>query len=614
MTVLPNAPMDSATGLPVPTIAVATNSGVSVIKDDGNVYDITYTSFEYTKKTHFTPDNKIAVHTDTNSQTGSRFYRIYEIPSADLNAGTYNTHTDALRSYGGDSVLYGYDLRYYWNGPGNWYAPHTIYGKDGPVFGEDNRDRNGISIISENISSPSNGLVCGISTDCNTGWMHGDIKGAFLSNTNDTNLSGGNKVTNGDSWSGAQSSQSSTAPTGWTGGNGATWKTETGNGANGTYIRLYNENNGGAGPNSYMYQAITTVAGKKYKISLTQIHHATISVYFYAGTTAGGNQLLSRSFNSSSGNTPRYLNDTFTATGTTTYITLGIISGTHNYGVGWDDVLVTEVDEDRSASDNPLQAYGTITKSAVATGADLVAYSTGSNGTYLEQPYNSGLDYGTGDMYYSMWVYANSSDTFSGDTYIFERSSVSDTNNRRIEARMTTSTRLEVYANGQTLDNNVHVPADAWYKLDILRRSGEAFVYINGEYRSSTTGGAATGSLTDTSAKLVIGNRAYFADRNSAFPSNSKIALFRTGASAPSAAQVKKMYEDEKMLFQENAKAILYGSSDVITALAYDEDTELLHVGTSAGRSDFQGLRRINNTTTAVTTAISASDELIAEQ
>ena len=37
MTVLPNAPIDSATQLPIPTIAVATNGGVSVIKDDGSV-------------------------------------------------------------------------------------------------------------------------------------------------------------------------------------------------------------------------------------------------------------------------------------------------------------------------------------------------------------------------------------------------------------------------------------------------------------------------------------------------------------------------------------------------------------------------------------------------
>ena len=44
MTVLPNAPIDDETGLPVPTIAVATDAGVSVIKDDGTVVDIRRTS------------------------------------------------------------------------------------------------------------------------------------------------------------------------------------------------------------------------------------------------------------------------------------------------------------------------------------------------------------------------------------------------------------------------------------------------------------------------------------------------------------------------------------------------------------------------------------------
>ena len=73
------------------------------------------------------------------------------------------------------------------------------------------------------------------------------------------------------------------------------------------------------------------------------------------------------------------------------------------------------------------------------------------------------------------------------------------------------------------------------------------------------------------------------------------------------------MYNDEKYLFQENAKATLYGSSDAVTALAYDDDTELLHAGTSAGRSVFQGLRRIDNTTDAVGAAISASNGMVAE-
>ena len=95
---------------------------------------------------------------------------------------------------------------------------------------------------------------------------------------------------------------------------------------------------------------------------------------------------------------------------------------------------------------------------------------------------------------------------------------------------------------------------------------------------------------------------------------NPYFALMRISGTPPTDAQVKKMYEDERALFVENAKATLYGTSDAITALGYDQDTKLLHVGTSSGRSVFQGLRRIDNTTTAVTTSISAANGLVAEQ
>lgn len=44
ITVLPNAPIDSATGLPVPTIAIATDGGVSLIRDDRSVFDYVGTS------------------------------------------------------------------------------------------------------------------------------------------------------------------------------------------------------------------------------------------------------------------------------------------------------------------------------------------------------------------------------------------------------------------------------------------------------------------------------------------------------------------------------------------------------------------------------------------
>ena len=135
-------------------------------------------------------------------------------------------------------------------------------------------------------------------------------------------------------------------------------------------------------------------------------------------------------------------------------------------------------------------------------------------------------------------------------------------------------------------------------------------VYVNGVLNKS---GSLNYDIDDTSNGLNIGCRntsgsyAHAADA-------TKLSLVRISKSAPSAEQIKKIYEDEKMLFQENAKCTLYGSSNAVTALAYDEVTRRLHAGTSGGRSDFQGLRRINNTTTAVTTAISAHDGFIVEQ
>ena len=75
-------------------------------------------------------------------------------------------------------------------------------------------------------------------------------------------------------------------------------------------------------------------------------------------------------------------------------------------------------EEDRSVNNKGLAVYGTITKSAVATGAELVSYSGWSSSNYLIQPYNSDLDFGTGDWCYMFWY--NPNDAESGDV-IFSR-------------------------------------------------------------------------------------------------------------------------------------------------------------------------------------------------
>jgi hypothetical protein len=153
------------------------------------------------------------------------------------------------------------------------------------------------------------------------------------------------------------------------------------------------------------------------------------------------------------------------------------------------------------------------------------------------------------------------------------------------------------------------IASGKWTCMTITKTGGKINFYTNGKLSSTTAGTCATPS---NPYSLEILRWSYATGYN--YASNSEFALFRTSNTIPSAEQIKKMYDDEKFLFQESAKATLYGSSDAVTALAYDDDTELLHVGTSAGRSDFQGLRRINNTTDAVGTAISASNGFIVEE
>ena len=142
----------------------------------------------------------------------------------------------------------------------------------------------------------------------------------------------------------------------------------------------------------------------------------------------------------------------------------------------------------------------------------------------------------------------------------------------------------------------------------MVRSSGVMYFYLNGVLDGSQVN---TRNLTpSTSAKKTFRLGVSW---NGQKPLPGLIALFRISATAPTAEQIAKMYNDEKHLFQENAKATLYGTSDAVTALAYDDGTELLHAGTSAGRSVFQGLRRVENTTDAVGSAISASNGLVAE-
>ena len=146
----------------------------------------------------------------------------------------------------------------------------------------------------------------------------------------------------------------------------------------------------------------------------------------------------------------------------------------------------------------------------------------------------------------------------------------------------------------------------AWNQVVCGRNNGVFYIYINGKL--AQTGDNNSFNISDRI--LMIGRGAGLNE----FVPDTKLALVRISKTGPTVEQIKKSYNDEKMLFQENAKATLYGTSDSVKAVAIDDDTGLLHVGTSAGRSVFQGLRLIDNTTTAVAKYIKASNGMVAEE
>jgi hypothetical protein len=321
------------------------------------------------------------------------------------------------------------------------------------------------------------------------------------------------------------------------------------------------------------------------------------------GTAENGTQSLN-ALNRPAGS----LVSTFVATGTTTYVTWeGFNAAGSETQI--DNISVRLADPDRSVNGNGLAVHGSITKAAVATGADVVAYSGFSSSNYLEQPYNDDLDFGaytgtagTGDFCVMGWVKGAS--VMSTATIVSRCSSTS--NGFHLFKNTTTTTPYARFRIGSTYLDGTTGIADQWNHLVAMRKDGVAYIYKNGALENSAS------ISTDVSGSFAteIG----WSTAQTTITGLAGISLLRISATAPTADQIRKIYEDEKVLFQDSAKATLTGSSDAVTALAYDPDTNLLHVGTSDGRSVFQGLRRVDETATAVTTAISAVNGLIMEQ
>ena len=578
MTVLPNAPIDPATQLPIPTIAVATDGGVSVIKDDGTVVDITLPStYNYIYSVDFIGTDKIAFSADNSTDT--RSYRVHAIPSSDVAITAQLEKQSSLEFYA-DGAYTPTNTDIQLTPSSTLTIRDVVNNGDNTriIGGANNTDWGGVYNVSV-ATDPSKSLHSHITSTYNTGWMNGDIKLATLSSTDATNVTGTELVTNGTF---------DTDTSGWSSTNAVISADSSG------YLVV--DDTADAGTDSRAYQDITTVVGKTYVLSFDKIS-TTSAFYLAIGTTSSYSSIYYRSLGTSTG----AYSLTFKATATTTRISM--ISG----GTGitkYDNISVRLAEEDRSVNGNGLQVFGTVTKTPVNTGADLVGYSGFANGaSYLKQPNNPDLEL-NGDFSWSFWV----KDNVTVTDYYFEYGDSARTSTPYAVLASSTNISAVTANSGSVGASWPSRGAGIWTHIYVVHSNNLLSLYINGKLANTDT---TSGSIAyNGQEELWIG----LAAGATSSAGGASLALFRISATAPTAEQIKTIYESEKHLFTEGAQATLAGTSNAVTALAYDSDENILHVGTSYGRSSFSGLRRVDNTTTGVTTAISASNGMVVEQ
>ena len=411
ITVLDGAPIDTDTGLPTPTIAGATNGGVSVIQSDGTVDDLVQTSGDDVNEVMFNVFGDLVFPNETATELDV------------FRAGNYSSDSTTPD-----------DLYDETTSPTLLAAPTTtqngIADIDGTIaIGS----ASGLSLVAEDRASITNGMAAHITKDYNTGWMAGDIRGAWLTNT-------------------------------------------------------------------------SAVA-------------------------------------------------------------------------------------DESVKANTLTENGTVPVAVVATGAELEGYGIFSAANNLTKASDADWDVvTTGTLTASVWF--NTAANAAVESYMgFANAG----NTLRFIVTMLTNGKIRCIDDGATASVNtdsVNAHDDGeWHKIDFVRTSSTArALYIDGKSVASNTTDA--GSLTATGTlPLAIG---VDSDGSTTPATTSKLALARLTAYAPTAAQIKKAYEDEKFLFRANADALLSGSSNAVADVAYDADSDRLFVGTGDGTSVFRGLERVD--------------------
>jgi len=432
----------------------------------------------------------------------------------------------------------------------------------------------GLFLISYNPTTPAESGVTQIEGGFSTGVQRGDIQLATMCDTVAGAISDTELVTNG-------TFDSDT--TGWIASNSAVLSIDT------QRLKIFN------GDSLYgrAHQIFNTTIGKTYIAILDFTKSTSVGCYLniknVSGTTLGTTLETSGLVTSS-----QEIRVPFIAITSTQAIQISNGSSVSDEYGFFDNISVTEAIPDRSVQGNHATITGTLTRTAVATGAELVSFGGFSASDYATIPYSSDFDFGTGPAHISLWL-TGSSDIYGN--YIINRQNDAGTFSFALYAHGDSPHFIQLYVKDASGDTVTEFEVDysvPKFKLDLVRDTTTSFrLYIDG----SLVGVASSAiSMTDSDANAEVGIGIGTGNHLGYYPWEGEIALLRIAAIATTAEQIKADYLEELPMFQENAKVTLSGSSNSVLALDYDKTTENVTVLTDVVDT-FNGLINVEQAT-----------------
>ena len=249
--------------------------------------------------------------------------------------------------------------------------------------------------------------------------------------------------------------------------------------------------------------------------------------------------------------------------------------------------------QDHGPWQQSITTTGTLTSEAVNTGCELNCFHGFSGSNTMQKTSPSFNNYGSGttlQLCLMGWIKIASVTSYSYICSIYNSTL-------------------------QTIDNNQwHHVCCVWSGSGAIEGRGKS-LYINGKLVAFTNSSNIDNLNLSGVSHVTVG-----AWSNPTFQHtmDGRITLVKFVNGKPTEAQINKIYHEEREMFEPGAQITIYGNPSPcdVKGMDFDRSTGLLHVGTSAGRSDFRKLIRINNTTNPMTDydhQIAAAGGLIVE-